>query len=120
MISRETLRRIKPGVLIINTARGELVDIEALAEALDDGRVGGVGLDVFEGEHEIKEESELLRRRERPKDLDVILHLLDRDDVILTSHMAFYSEEALARILDTTLSNIRAFMAGQPQNVVGG
>ncbi|KPJ64859.1 hydroxyacid dehydrogenase [candidate division KD3-62 bacterium DG_56] len=120
LINRETLRKVKPGVLIINTARGELVDIEALTEALDEGWVGGAGLDVFEGEHEIKEESELLRRRERPKDLDAIIHLLDRDDVILTSHMAFYSEEALSRILDTTLGNIRAFMAGEPQNIVSG
>ena len=118
MINAETLAKMRRGALLVNTARGELVDLRALAAALDSGHLGGAGLDVFEGEERIKEESQLLRRRPLPEGLDVVLSLLDRPDVILTSHMAFYSDEALEHILHTTLENIHAFEAGQPINVV--
>lgn len=118
MIDREAIAKMRPGALLINTARGELVDLPALAEGLDSGHLGGAGLDVFEGEQLIKEESQLLHRQPVPEGLDVIIRLLDRPNVILTPHMAFYSDEALARILQTTGENIRAFAAGTPINVV--
>jgi len=120
MINRESLARMKRGVLIVNTARGELIDTAALVEALDTGQVGGAGLDVFEGEEAVKEESVLLRGdREPPTELRPLRSLLERDNVIITPHMAFYSREALRRILDTTIANILAFERGEPQNVVG-
>jgi len=120
MINRESLAKMKRGVLVINTARGELIDTEALVEALNSGQVGGAGLDVFEGEEAVKEESILLRRdREPPRELQLLRALVERDNVIVTPHMAFYSEEALRRILDTTIENILAFERGQPRNVVG-
>lgn len=120
MINRESLARMKKGVLIVNTARGELIDTAALVEALDSGQVGGAGLDVFEGEQTIKEESMLLRGdREPPPQLEPLRSLLERDNVIITPHMGFYSVEALRRILDTTIENILAFERGEPQNVVG-
>lgn len=118
MINHETLAKMRSGALLINTARGELVDLRALAEALDSGRIGGAGLDVFEGEQRIKEESQLLRSRPIPQGMDIVLGLLDRPNVILTSHMAFYSDEALERILRTTIDSIRSFKAGKPINTV--
>jgi D-lactate dehydrogenase len=118
LMNEESLAKMSSGALLINTARGELVDLRALAIALDSGRLGGAGLDVFEGEELIKEESQLLRQRNVPEGLDIILHLLDRPNVILTSHMAFYSNEALERILRTTVENIRAFEAGRPINEI--
>jgi D-lactate dehydrogenase len=118
IMNEESLAKMRSGALLINTARGELVDLRALAIALDSGRLGGAGLDVFEGEELIKEESQLLRQRNVPEGLDLILHLLDRPNVILTSHMAFYSNEALERILRTTVENIRAFEAGRPINEI--
>ncbi len=120
MVNRESLAKMKRGVLIVNTARGELIDTEALVEALDSGQVGGAGLDVFEGEQAVNEESILLREgREPPRELRPLRSLLERDNVIITPHMAFYSQEALRRIMDTTIENILAFERGEPQNVVG-
>ena len=116
LIDAQALARMRPGTLLINTGRGELVDLQALAEALDSGHLGGAGLDVFEGEQRIKEESQLLRQQPAPSDIDLILRLLDRPNVILTPHMAFYSDEALERILRTTVENIRSFEAGAPIN----
>ena len=119
LINRESLAKMKRGVLIVNTARGELIDTAALVEALDAGQVGGAGLDVFEGEQVINEESVLLRGdREPPPELRPLRALLQRDNVIITPHMAFYSREALRRIMDTTIANILAFERGQPQNLV--
>ena len=121
MISRESLATMKRGVLIINTARGELIDTEALVDALDSGQVGGAGLDVFEGEEFVKEESVLLYEdREPPRELRPLRALLQRDNVIITPHMAFYSREALRRILDTTIDNILAFERGEPRNLMPG
>ncbi|NIM04831.1 MAG: hydroxyacid dehydrogenase [Armatimonadetes bacterium] len=118
MINAETLAKMRPGVLLVNTSRGGLVDLQAVAEALDSGHLGGVGLDVFEGEECVNEETRLVRCRERPKGLDMILGLLDRPNVMLTPHIAFYSDEALERIINTTIENIRAFEAGVPVNRV--
>jgi D-lactate dehydrogenase len=121
LINAETLSQMKPGALLINTARGGLVDTAALANALESGHLGGAALDVFEGEEAILEESELLYGcREKCGPVEVVSRLLDRDDVIVTPHMAFYSREALERILRTTLDNIEAFAAGRPQNLVTG
>jgi D-lactate dehydrogenase len=119
LINCESLAKMKRGALIINTARGELIDTEALVEALDSGQVGGAGLDVFEGEEAVKEESVLLRGdREPPPELRPLRSLLERDNVIITPHMGFYSREALRRIMDTTIENILAFERGEPQNLV--
>jgi D-lactate dehydrogenase len=121
LISRERLRQMKPGALLINTARGGLVDTDALLEALDTGRLGGAGLDVIEGEELIREEKQLLDERQSVEKLRAALRnrlILGRNDVVFTPHNAFNSREALIRILDTTLANLEAHRAGQPINVV--
>ena len=122
LINRENIQKFKKGSYLINTARGSLVDTEAIVEALENGILLGAGLDVLEGEVSIKEEREL-KSEEFLKtcDLKTVLldHiLLDRDDVVITPHNAFHSHEALIQILDTTVQNIRGFFDKNPQNVV--
>jgi len=121
MINRERLSMMKRGALLINTARGSVVDTEALLWALDEGILAGAGLDVIEGEEYIKEESILLRAPVAEQTLRKVVQayvLLHRDNIIFTPHIAFNSEEAVQRILDTTLHNLKAFLEGRPQNVV--
>jgi len=121
MINRERLSMMKRGALLINTARGSVVDTEALLWALDEGIIAGAGLDVIEGEEYIKEESILLRAPVAEQTLRKVVQayvLLHCDNIIFTPHIAFNSEEAVQRILDTTLHNLKAFLEGRPQNVV--
>jgi D-lactate dehydrogenase len=121
LMNRESLGRMKKGALLVNTARGELVDTAALLSALQSGQLGGAGLDVFEGEAVVREEAQILSRaydREQLESAILAHQLLKRDDVIVTPHNAFNSDEAVARILETTLGNIAAFLVGKPQNGV--
>jgi len=121
MINRKNIHSIKRGAVLINTSRGGLVETAALVEALREGILSGVGLDVLEEEGLIKEERQLLSR-EFPHELLRIAFethlLLFRNDVIITPHNAFNSIEAVQRITDTTISNINAFIEGKPQNVI--
>ena len=121
LMNKDTFKLVKKGAILINTSRGSIVDTEALIEALDNKILAGAGLDVLEGEELIKEEKQLLHE---PKNLEVLTSfvrdhvLLDKDNVVFTPHIAFYSQEALERILETTVQNIAAFISGNPQNVV--
>jgi D-lactate dehydrogenase len=121
LIGRDAIARMKDGAMIVNTARGGLIDTDALVEALESGKLGGAGLDVLEGEELIKEEKQLLQQ---PLDVERLRTavrnrvLLSRDNVVFTPHNAFNSREALVRILEVTLSNLEAFRAGQPVNRV--
>jgi D-lactate dehydrogenase len=114
LIHEGNISQIKRGAILINTARGGLVETAALVKALDQGILSGAGLDVLEGEELILEEKRLVESKER-RAPESLLH---RDNVIYTPHMAFYSKEAVLRILDTTLNNIRSFFAGAPENRV--
>lgn len=121
LLSRERLSLLKPGALVVNTGRGALIDTEALLEALDSGRVGGAGLDVLEGEEQLMEEPQMFHLPGTEEQLRKVLtgHVLaTRENVILTPHMAWYSREAMERILDTTAANILAYGHGAPENVV--
>ncbi|MHB1130988.1 MAG: hydroxyacid dehydrogenase [Chloroflexota bacterium] len=121
LINRDSLGKVKRGALLINTARGGLVDTEALLWALDEGLIAGAGLDVLEGEELISEERELLVQPQAEDKLRLLVRqhiLLRRDDVVITPHSAFYSREALRRIVDTTAHNIRGFLAGEPKNLL--
>lgn len=122
LINRERLAQMRRGSLLINTARGGLVDTEALLWALDEGILAGAGLDVLEGEELIAEEQQLLRQDVAAEQLQSAIRahvLLRRENVVITPHNAFNSDEALRRILETTVSNVRSFLDGQPRNVVG-
>jgi D-lactate dehydrogenase len=121
LLGREQFARMKTGAMIVNTARGGLIDTDALIEALESGTLGGAGLDVLEGEDLIKEEKQLLQQ---PLDVEKLRTavrnrvLLAREDVVFTPHNAFNSKEALVRILEVTLGNLEAFRAGQPAHRV--
>lgn len=121
LINRETLQKMKRDALLINTARGALIDTEALVWALQEGIVGGAGLDVMEGEELVQEESQLLSMPTAEDKLRLLLRnhiLMKMPNVVLTPHIAFFSEEALQRIVDCTIDNIRRWLGGQPVNVV--
>ena len=121
IINRETIAKMKRGAILINTARGELVDTAALVWGLDTGQISGAGLDVLEGEETIREEAELLSESLPQDKVRAVLQgyaLLKRENVVLTPHIAFYSAEAQHRILDTTVRNIISFFEGRPVNLI--
>ncbi|MBP7529262.1 MAG: hypothetical protein KA801_15145 [Syntrophorhabdaceae bacterium] len=122
LISRPQFERMKKGTILINTARGFVVDVMELLKALDEGIVAGAGLDVLPEEPVIRDESELLRSvfSDQHK-LPVLLAnsvLANRPDVLITPHIAFNTREAVERLLDTTIRNIVSFTKGEPQNLV--
>lgn len=121
LINRDNVGRIKRGAILINTARGGLVDTDALLSALDNKILAGAGLDVLEGEEAIYEEGALLGDAVNPERLRQAIQnhvILKHPNVVFTPHNAFNSQEALERILETTAENIAAFAAGTPKNVV--
>ena len=120
-LNAERMALIRKGALLINTARGGLVDTAALLDALDRGILAGAGLDVLEGEQFISEEQEILRSDQPAEVLRQIVQdqiLLRRENVVFTPHNAFNSREAQLRILETTVENIRGFVEGSPINLV--
>ena len=121
LIGKPAFQKMKSGVTLINTARGGLIDTEALLWALDAGIVAGAGLDVLEEEEAVREERELLSGRFDGAKLQAVLrnHVLAKHErVIITPHIAFNSCEAVERILQTTVENISAYLAAAPSNVV--
>lgn len=114
---------MKPGVFIINTARGMLIDTLALIGALESGKVAGAGLDVLEGEEYLQFESELhlLSEKKLGAEAQAALRLdvLEKmPNVLVTPHNAYNSAEALGRIRDISAANIRSWDSGSPQNLV--
>ncbi len=105
MINAETIAQMKRGVFIINTGRGKLIDTRALIGGLKSGRVGAAGLDVYEEETDYFFED----FSSAVIDDDVLARLLTFPNVLITSHQAFFTREAMANIAQTTLANIRAF-----------
>jgi len=139
VINAESLSRMKRGVIIVNTARGALVDTMALRDALESGQVGGAGLDVLQDERVLRQSapdiitSDILRHlrsdalAHEARDADRIRDLrelvlgeavLSRPNVVFTPHVAFNSHEAVLRLREGTVANLRAFMKGAPQNIV--
>jgi D-lactate dehydrogenase len=101
---------MKKGVLLINTGRGGLVNTRDLIQSLKKGHLGGAGLDVYEEEEQVffqDHSGDVLQD-------DVLARLLTFPNVIITSHQAFLTQEALSNIAKTTLSNITAFERGNP------
>jgi len=101
IINRDTISKMKDGVLILNTSRGPLIDSEALAEALRSGKVGGAGVDVLPIEPPPADEP-----------------LLSAPNCVITPHLAWASLEARARLVDITVDNLKKFLDGTPINVV--
>ncbi|MCX7726468.1 MAG: 2-hydroxyacid dehydrogenase [Chitinispirillaceae bacterium] len=110
IINREAISKMKDGVIIINTSRGKLIDTKALIDGLKKGKIGSAGLDVYEEEEEFFFEdysSQVLTD-------DILARLLTFPNVIITSHQAFFTKEALTNIATTTLQNIKDYYEGKP------
>ncbi len=125
ILSKKAFQKMKRGVYVINTARGALIDSEALVWALHEGIVAGVGLDVLEDEASVKSPARLVygEGKEVHQNMRTNLMnqmLIDHPNVIVTPHNAFNSNEAMTRIIRTTIDNVQGAMAGAPLNVVGG
>ena len=110
LINDYSISKMKDGVMIINTGRGQLIHTNALIEGLKNKKIGSAGLDVYE------EESEYFYEDQSDKiiDDDTLARLLSFNNVIVTSHQAFFTREALANIASTTLQNIKDFMNDKP------
>lgn len=121
LINMENISKVKKGTLFINTARNGIIEPKALYYAVENGIFGGAGLDVFEGEELLKEENQMLTKNVSVEHLEAILKrniLLRNEKVIITPHMAFDSIEAVERIMDTTVENIKAFLGGKSYHKV--
>lgn len=122
MINMESIDKIKKGAVLINTARGPVVETMAMVKALEEGILAGAGLDVLEEEDVMMDEMALLREEvptsEELRNVLANQYLIDHPRVIVTPHNAFNTTEALHRILDTTVENIEGFTKGDPVNVV--
>jgi D-lactate dehydrogenase len=107
LINAEALSKMKKGALIINTGRGGLIDSKALVEALKTGSIGGAGLDVYE------EESDYFFEDFSNSVItdDVLARLLSFNNVLITSHQGFFTQEAVGNIAETTLKNIDEFFS---------
>lgn len=101
IITRELLELLKPGAIFVNTARGELVDNQVLAELLKEKKLGAVGLDVYDAEP---------IGHDNP--------FLGVENAVLTPHVAYSTPEALGNIMSISVDNLVAFFSGRPQNVV--
>ena len=110
LINDYSISKMKDGVMIINTGRGQLIHTNALIEGLKNKKIGFAGLDVYEEESEYFYED----KSDRIIDDDVLARLLSFNNVIVTSHQAFFTSEALANIASTTLQNIKDFVHGKP------
>ena len=110
LINRESIAKMKRGVMIINTGRGRLIHSDDLIEGLKTKQVGFAGLDVYEEEEPYfyKDKSDKII------DDDTLARLLSFNNVIMTSHQAFFTEEATQNIAHTTLSNVLDFVEGRP------
>ncbi len=123
MINAEAIAKMRKGVVIINTARGELIEAQALIDGLYSGQIAAAGLDTLEGEQLLRfdEEVALLHPDASTKDLVMSAEhnvLLRMPNVLITPHNAFNSKEALQRIRHTTAENIKKYLMHEPQNVV--
>ncbi len=122
LLSDDEFALMKTGVVIINTGRGSLINHKALLLALKSGKVRAAGLDVLPEEPTIREEAELLSasfvQRHTLEALAIDHALASQKNVIVTPHSAFYTREAVEKILLTTCDNIDSFINGKPQNIV--
>ena len=108
LINADAIARMKPGVMLINTSRGALVDTRALLEGLKTGQIGYAGLDVYEEESEFFFED----LSDRVITDDVLARLTTFNNVMVTGHQAFLTEDALKNIADTTLNNLKDYFEG--------
>jgi len=113
LINEDALAKMKQDVILVNTSRGEIVDTPALVKALEAKKLWGVALDVFEGEKKFIFHD---KSKEGFKEDPVIQKLAQFDNVILSSHIAFYTDQAVEQITAKTLSNYKSFVGAEPMD----
>jgi D-lactate dehydrogenase len=119
LINKKNIKLMKKGAYIINTARGALIETEALLAALQSGHLGGAGLDVLEDENLIQNFERVISGDQRKIKTTLLNEMIiNNPNVIVTPHNAFNSTEALQRIIDVTTDNIAKFLKGKTQNEV--
>lgn len=122
LLSDAQFAQMKKGVVLINTARGSVINIKALLTALADGTVAATGIDVLPAEAAMKSHPDWIETADaNSSDHDTLFAnktLLEQDNVIITPHSAFNTREAIVRILQTTAENIENFIADNPRNLV--
>ncbi|MFH2097491.1 MAG: NAD(P)-dependent oxidoreductase [bacterium] len=118
ILNRQNLKHVKSGCILINTARGELIETSALWQVIRSGRISAAGLDVLEEEELLfsKTTKGLSKRSKRLMALNK--KIIHHPAVLFTPHNAFNTKGALTRILDTTVENIQTFIKKKPQNIV--
>ena len=109
LVNEESITKMKEGIMIINTGRGQLIDTKALIRGLKSKKVGSAGLDVYEEENDYFFED----LSDSFIDDDTLSRLLTFPNVLITSHQAFLTQEALANIAETTLENVSDFVEGR-------
>lgn len=115
MINKDSISKMKKGVILLNTSRGKLINAKDLVECLEKGMIGGVGLDVFEDEEEYFL-NDMSNSYIRDAELSILLSM---PNVVITAHQAFFTKEALEKIVSTTLSNIKEYIeTGKCENIV--
>lgn len=105
LINADAVAKMKPGVMIINTGRGPLIDTQALIDGLKSGKIGSAGLDVYEDERTYFYQD----KSDKVITDDKLSHLLSYNNVLVTSHQAFFTREAMTNIVTTTLENCKDF-----------
>lgn len=105
IINAESIEKMKNGVILLNTSRGKLIDTDSLIKKLSEGQIGGVGLDVYEDEEEFFL-NDMSNSYIRDKDLSILLSM---PNVVITSHQAFFTKEALNKIASDTCENIKEY-----------
>ncbi|NJR14569.1 MAG: 2-hydroxyacid dehydrogenase [Calothrix sp. CSU_2_0] len=110
LINSDAIEKMKPGVMLINTSRGALINAKAVTRGLKSGKIGSLGLDVYEKESDLffEDLSGTIIQD------DVFLRLTTFHNVLITGHQAFFTEDALSNIAETTLTNITELMQGVP------
>ncbi len=115
VVNDESLARMKPGVMLINTSRGKLINTRAAIRALKSGKIGALGLDVYEEEADLFFEDLSARVIQD----DVFARMLTFPNVIITGHQAFFTRRAMHAIAEETLANVTAFERGeQPPGLI--
>jgi D-lactate dehydrogenase len=107
-INAEMLPLLKKGVLIINTSRGGLIDSTALISGIQSGIIGGAGIDVYENEGDYFFQDWSAKNIDDP----TLVSLLGNNKVVMTAHQAFFTREAIEKIVSTTILNIQEFSEG--------
>ena len=115
MINKYSIAKMKKGVILLNTSIGKLINAKDLVDCLEKGMIGGVGLDVFEDEEEYFL-NDMSNSYIRDAELSILLSM---PNVVITAHQAFFTKEALEKIVSTTLSNIKEYIeTGKCENIV--